>query len=94
MNRIICAEEFIAGNFRDGRIRFDRNALTIHDVGAIKIVTNIDALQQLENVLMETPDITVIECENFSGKNQATNLILEVPWNAEYVCQRYRENRA
>jgi hypothetical protein len=94
VNEFIRAEEFIAGNFRDGRIRFDRIALTIHDVGAIKIVADIDALQQLENVLMETPDITVIERENFSGKYQATNLILEVPWNAEYVCQRYRENRA
>ena len=37
------AEEFIAGSFRDGCIRFDRAALTIHDVGAIKIVADSDS---------------------------------------------------
>lgn len=94
VKEFIRAEEFIAGNFRDGSIRFDRAATTIHDVGAIKIVAESDELQQFERALMQTPDITVIEREDFNGKYQATNLILEVPWDAEYVCQRYRENMA
>jgi len=94
VEEFIRAEELIAGSFRDGNIRFDRAALTIHDVGAIKIVAKSNDLQQLEKALMQTPDIRVIEREDFSGKYQAVNLILEIPWNAEHVCQRYRENMA
>jgi len=94
MKEFILAEEFIAGSFRGRRNRFDRAASTIHDVGAIKIVAASDELQQLEKALMQTPDITVIERADFSGKYQATKLILEVPWDSAYVCQRYRECRA
>ncbi len=94
VEEFIRAEEFIAGSFRDGSIRFDRTALTIHDVGAIKIVADGDALHKLEKTLIQMPDIRVIEREEFTGKYQATNLILEVPWSAEFVCQRYRESQA
>jgi hypothetical protein len=94
LKEFIEAEEFIAGSFRDGSIIFDRTALTIHDVGAIKIVAERDELQQIERALMQAPDITVIGREDKSGKYQATNLILEVPWNAEYVCRRYLESSA
>ena len=94
LKEFIEAEEFIAGSFRDGRIKFDRAASTIHDVGAIKIVAESDELQQIEKALMQTLDITVIEREDKSGKYQATNLIVEVPWDAEYVCRRYLESRA
>ena len=68
--------------------------MTIHDVGAIKIVAKDDDLVQLEQALTQAPDITVIEREDFKGNYQATNMILEVPWEAEYVCERYRESRA
>lgn len=94
VKEFIQAEEFIARSFRDGSIRFDRAAVTIHDVGAIKIVAESHELQQLEKTLMQTPAITVIERENFRGRYQATSLILEVPWDAAYVCQRYRESSA
>lgn len=94
VKEFIKAEEFIAGSFRDGIIRFDKDASTIHDVGAIKIVAESDNLQQLKNDLRQNPDITIIEQEDFNGKYQATNLILEVPWNYDYVCQRYREDMA
>jgi hypothetical protein len=94
VTEFIRAEEFIAGSFRDGSIRFDKAASTIHDVGAIKIVAERDDLQQLKNALAQSPDITVIEQEDFNGKYQATNMILEVSWDAEYVCQRYREDMA
>lgn len=87
------AEELIAASFRDGSIRFDRTAMTIHDAGAIKIVATQDELRHLEETLKETPDIRVIEREDFRGVYNASNLILEVPWDAEYVCRRYVETR-
>lgn len=93
VEEFIRAEEFIAGSFWDGTIRFEKTALTIQDVGAIKIVAESDDLAQLEKALMQAPDIAVVEREDFKGKYQATNLILEVPWDAEYVCERYRESR-
>ena len=94
LREFIRAEEFIAGSFRDGSIKFDRAALTIQDVGAIKIIAGNNELQQLEKVLIQTPDIAVLEREDFNGKYKAANLILEVPWDSAYVCQRYRESRA
>lgn len=94
LKEFIEAEEFIAGSFRDGSMRFDKAASTIHDVGAIKIVAESDELQQIENALIQTPGIMIIERADSSGKYQATKLILEVAWDAEYVCQRYQESRA
>ncbi len=93
VKEFIRAEELIAASFRDGSIRFDRAAMTIHDVGAIKIVAAQDELRHLEETLLETPDIRVIERADFRGAYQATNLILEVPWDAAYVCRRYAETR-
>jgi len=94
MKEFMEAEEFIAGSFRDGSIRFDRAASTIHDVGAIKIVAERDELQQIEKTLIETPDIRRIERADTSGKYRATKLILEVAWDTAYVRQRYLESRA
>ena len=93
VKEFIRAEEFIARSFRDGGIRFDRTALTIHDVAAVKIVAGRDGLQHLQEALLQTPGITVVEREDFSGAYQATNLVLEVAWDADHVCQRYRESR-
>jgi hypothetical protein len=91
LGEFIRAEEFIARSFRDGNIRFDRAALTIHDVGAIKIVAETEELHALEKGLSEAPDITIVEKEHFSGDYRATNLVLEVPWDPELVCRSYRE---
>jgi len=90
----IHAEESIARSFREGSIRFDKAALTIQDVGAIKIVAGEEELHHLEKAITETPDITVIEREEFNGSYQATNLVLEVPWDAGHCCRRYQESRA
>jgi hypothetical protein len=87
------AEEFIAQSFRDGSIRFDRAALTIHDVGAIKIVAGRDELRLLERALSEAPDIRIVEKEDFVGDYRATNLVLEVPWDPDLVCRKYRQKR-
>lgn len=90
----VHAEESIARSFREGSIHFDKTALTIQDVGAIKIVAGESELQSLEKSISETPDITVVEKEEFSGKYHATNLVLEVTWDAEDVCRRYHDCRA
>lgn len=90
----IRAEEFIAGSFRDGSIRLDKTALTIHDVGAIKIIADKDAQQRLEEALVRMTDVAVTERAEFSGNYQAVSLILEIPWDADHVCRRYRESSA
>jgi hypothetical protein len=90
----IEAEELVAGSFRDCSLRFDRNALMIQDTGAIKIVGDEESFERLTEELQRAPDITVIEQEQFRGRYQALNLVLDVPWNSESVCRRYREIRA
>ncbi len=92
VREFIQAEELISQSFRDGSIRFDRKALTIQDVGAIKIVAERDELDALEKALAGM-DITVVEREDFRGNYQATNLVLEVPWDSDSVCKKYREKR-
>lgn len=90
----VLAEESIARSFREGSIRFDRSAMTTQDVGAIKILASTDELRQLEKMIGEAPDIAIVEKEEFSGKYQATNLVLEVTWDAEHISRRYRDARA
>jgi hypothetical protein len=94
IEEFIRAEEFIAASFRDGRIRFDKAASTIHDVGALKIIGDHGTLRKLETALAQSPDLTVVEREVFSGKYQAVNLILEAPWDANRVCEQYRSEKA
>ena len=96
LREFTLAEELIAGSFRDGSIRFDRDASSIHDVGAIKIIADDDQLQQIKQTLTDNPplDIKVVKQVDFSGNYQATKLILEVPWDPRHVCQRYLETRA
>ncbi len=94
VEEFIRAEEFIAWSFRDKSIRLERAAMTIQDVGAIKIVGSEDELLNLEKTLAQTPDITVVEREKFSGNYRATNLVLEITWDAEDVCRKYREKRS
>jgi hypothetical protein len=91
MEEFVRAEEHIAESFRDGSMRFEQSALTIHDVGALKIVANSGTLEQLEKSLSAASDILVVEKEQFSGNFRATNLILEVPWDPDHVCRQYRD---
>lgn len=90
----IRAEEFIAGSLRDGSIRLYRDAMTIHDVAALKIIAGKEELRHLEEEIGRSPDIALVERADFSGAYQATNLVLEVPWDAEQVCRRYRDDSA
>ncbi len=92
VREFIQAEELISRSFRDGSIRFDRNALTIQDVGAIKIVAERAELEALQKALAGM-DITITEREDFRGNYQATNLVLEVPWDSDSVCKKYREKK-
>lgn len=94
VSEFIQAEESIAADFRDGRIRFEKSAMTIHDVGAIKVISGVEELRRLELSLADSPDIRVVEREEFTGNYQAVSLILEVPWDTAHVCRQYREGRA
>lgn len=90
----IRAEEEIARSFKECRIKFDRSALTLHDVGAIKIIADFERLNFLEKTLSEHSQIRVIEKEDFKGNYRASNLILEIGWDAENVCRTYRNRRS
>ena len=93
VREFVQAEEYIAGSFRDNGISLDKASMTIHDVGAIKIIAETEGLQQLEKAVSLAPDIRVIERSEFSGSYQAISLILEVPWDAGHICRQYRDNR-
>ena len=90
----IRAEEKIARSFKEGQIKFERAALTLYDVGAIKVIADSERLNFLEKILSEHSQIRVIEKEDFKGNYRATNLILEIGWDAENVCRSYRNRRS
>jgi hypothetical protein len=90
----IRAEKDIAKMFKDNKISLDKSALKIHDVGGIKIVASRENLSLLERELSEQLKIRVNDRESFSGDYQATSLIIEVPWDPDYVCSRYMDTRA
>lgn len=90
----IVAEENISRGFRDAAIPLDKQALTINDIGGIKII--IDEVQQvqLEEMLSRHSSIRVVEKEEHQGAYHAKNFVLEVLWDPEQVCRRYRESEA
>lgn len=90
----VFAEESIAQGFKEGRVRLDREALTINDVGGIKIVAEEELLSKLEASLQSGPLTRVIEKEEHQGNYRARNLIIDVPWDAEQICRSYAESRA
>jgi len=94
VREFVRAEEEIAVSFKEGRIQFDRSALTISDVGAIKVIADTERLTFLEKVLDDHPLVRVVEKQDFQGNYQATNLILEIGWDAEQVCRKYRDGRS
>jgi len=75
-------------------VKLDRAALTIPDVGGIKIIAEEEALSRLEESLHNDPVVRVIENEGHEGNYRARNLIIEVPWHRESICQRYMETGA
>jgi hypothetical protein len=90
----IVAEDNISRGFRDAAIPLDKAALTINDIGGIKII--IDEVQQerLTEFLDHHSSIRIVEKEEHRGAYHAKNFILEVLWDQEQVCRRYRENEA
>ncbi len=86
------AEESIARSFREGAVRFDRSSITIDDVGGIKILGTEEQLAEIENVLRSDPSIGVGEREDFHGNYEAASLILDIAWDPEDVCRKYRAN--
>jgi len=88
------AEGVIAGRFKEGRMELDRSALTIHDVGGIKIVGDNERLSHLERTLSNHSMIKIVDKEKYLGNYQANSLIIEVSWNKEHICRRYMDSQA
>lgn len=88
----IVAEENISRGFREATVKLDKRALTINDIGGIKII--IDEPQQalLEEIINQSDSIRIIEKEEHQGDYYAKNFILEVLWDREQVCRRFRES--
>ncbi len=93
IREFIRAEEEVARGFKEGLIEFDRSALTIYDVGAVKVIADPEKLNFLEKTLFEHPRIRVIEKEDFKGNYRASNLILEIGWDTEQACRSFRDRR-
>lgn len=90
----ITAEESIAERFREGTIRLDRTAITIDDVGGVKVLGSPGQLAKVEESLGNASGIRVVEKETFHGAYEATSLILDIPLNIEAVCRKYRETKS
>ena len=90
----IEAEESIAESFRAGAIRFDRSSITIDDVGGIKVLGTEEQLTRIESALRSDPSIFVGERESFYGSYEATSLVLDIPWDPEAVCRKYRDSKS
>jgi len=90
----VKAEEAIAGEFREGVMKLDRPALSIHDVGGIKVIADAERLSRLERLLLDHPKIKILDKEKYWGNYQANSLILEVSWDKEDICRRYQDRKA
>lgn len=94
VREFIEAEQAIAGMFRQGQIDLDKMAMTINDVGGVKIIADENRLSKLEERLADHPFIKVIGTEAYQGNFQAKSFILEMPWNREHVCHSFGASRA
>jgi hypothetical protein len=90
----IKAEEAIARKFKEGGIKLDRSAMTLNDIGGIKIVADAERLACLEKFLADHPSAKIIGKEKYSGNYQANSLVLEVSWDKERTCRRYMDCQA
>ncbi len=88
------AEEQTARDFSEMRVRFDPDSMTINDVGGIKLVVEEEELPSFLQHLEEESHYRVVERESFWGTYRATNIILDVDWDGESICRRYRETKA
>jgi hypothetical protein len=93
VGEFVEAEKVIAKSFSEGKIKFDPTALTIHDVGGIKIVAEDEQLLALEQTLSDDPKIHIIDKETHQGNYRAKSLVLESAWDAESVFRRFKEGR-
>lgn len=91
VGEFIEAERVIARSFREGSIKFDRKALTIQDVGGIKIVAEDEKLLELEEALAHDPAVRILDKETHEGNYRAKSLILESPWDADTVFRSFKE---
>ena len=92
-DEFIEAEKAIAGGFSAGAIAFDKAALTINDVGGLKIISDSENLSRLEAEIAADPTIGLVQKELHTGNYNATSLLLHVPWDRERVCRRYLEEK-
>jgi hypothetical protein len=93
-SEFINAEGVIAERFKEGKMRLDRSALTIHDVGGTKIVGDKEKLSHIERALSDHPTIKIVSKEKYLGNYQANSLIIETGWEKEPICRRYRDTQA
>lgn len=90
----IQAEEAIARAFREGTIQMDRAALTIQDVGGIKIVADEDSWERIREAIEGDADLEVTHTEEHSGDYKARSLVLRLPWDRHKVTRAFVENRS
>lgn len=90
VREFVEAEERIARSFREGTIRFDRGAITINDVGGIKIIGEEDELKLIEETLRRDPAVRVSDREDYRGDYEAVSLIVDISWDADLICRKYR----
>ncbi|MBM4351304.1 MAG: hypothetical protein FJ106_15605 [Deltaproteobacteria bacterium] len=88
------AEDAIAASFKEGRVEFDRQSMAINDVGGIKIIADSEPLAGLEAALNRDPLIRIHQREAYQGNYNATSYMLEIPWEPELSCRRFKEERA
>lgn len=88
----IVAEENISRGFREGAIELDRRALTINDIGGIKIIIDESQQELLEEIISRHETIRIVEKEEHQGVYHAKNFILEVLWDPDLVCRRFKES--
>jgi hypothetical protein len=93
-SEFILAEETIAQAFREGKARLNKKALTINDVGGIKVIGEKGMLARVEAFLLDHPTIKILEREEHHGTYQARSLIIEVPWSKDQVCRSYLASKA
>jgi hypothetical protein len=92
-SEFIEAEKTISHSFIEGSFKFDRDALTINDVGGIKIIADDEQLASLVNTLDDDPRIRVLDKESFHGSYRAKSLVLECPWDADHIFRKYKDSQ-
>lgn len=90
----IEAEEAIAAGFRHADMRLERSSITIDDVGGIKIVGSREELKRIEGFLGADPRLKLVERQSFHGNYEAVSFILDLGWDPEGICKKFRDSAA